>query len=106
MTKRQQAQAAQAEYLTQQKLLNSDIQKASFRPFYLFFGEEPYLRSQNRDKMRKALADGTGDMNLLSVKGKDIDPQELIGFAETVPKLEIRLEDMGRRIQKLEQKAG
>lgn len=28
------------------------------------------------------------------------------GFAETVPKLEIRMEEMDRRLQKLEQKAG
>ena len=85
MTKKQQAQAAQSEYLAQQRQVNTDIEKQSFRPFYLFFGEEPYLRAQNRDKMRKALSDGTGDMNLLSVKGRDTDPQELVNFAETLP---------------------
>lgn len=85
MTKKQQAQAAQAEYLAQQKAVNGDLEKQSFRPFYLFFGEETYLRAQNRDKMRVALSGGTGDMNLLSVKGKDIDPQELVNFAETLP---------------------
>lgn len=85
MTKKQQEQEEQRQYLAAQKQVNSDIERQSFRPFYLFFGEEPYLRTQNRDKMREALSDGTGDMNRLSVKGKDIDPQELINFAETIP---------------------
>lgn len=85
MTKKQQEQEEQREYLAAQRQVNADIEKQSFQPFYLFYGEEPYLRAQNRDKMRTALADGAGDMNLLSVKGKDIDPQELVNFAETVP---------------------
>ena len=85
MTKKQREEADQAASLEMQALLNQDIVKRSFKSFTLLFGEETYLRKQFRDKMKAALADGTGELNTLSAKGTGIDPQELVNFAETVP---------------------
>ena len=90
MTKKQREEADQAASLEMQALLNQDIVKRSFKSFTLLFGEETYLRKQFRDKMKAALADGTGELNTLSAKGTGIDPQELVNFAETVPFLRKR----------------
>ena len=99
MTKKQKAEQEQEAFDLAQRQINADIEKGSFRPYYLIYGEETYLCRQNRRKLKQALSADGGDLNLLYVKGADADPQELINFAETMPFLAARrtiiVEDSG-----------
>ncbi|MBE5860126.1 MAG: DNA polymerase III subunit delta [Butyrivibrio sp.] len=74
-----------SDYPAKQRQINEDIATGNFKPCYLIFGEEAYLRIQNRDKLRKALL-GSGDaMNMQHYEGDSINPGEVIDMAETLP---------------------
>ena len=73
------------ESLQLQKTVNGDIRLNAFKPLYLVFGDESYLRLQYRDRLKAALTPLAGDMNVLYVNGAETDPDELIAFAETMP---------------------
>ncbi|SDB62362.1 DNA polymerase III subunit delta [Butyrivibrio sp. INlla16] len=73
------------DYPVKQKQINEDIQTGKFRPCYLVYGEEAYLRNQNRDKLREALLGGGDKMNLQHYEGAGINPAEVIDMAETLP---------------------
>lgn len=67
------------------KKLNEEIKTGQLKQVYLLCGEEAYLRSQYRDKLKKALL-GDGDpMNLHCFEGKGVSPGEVIDLAETMP---------------------
>ncbi|WP_044957519.1 DNA polymerase III subunit delta [Butyrivibrio sp. LC3010] len=73
------------DYPVKQKQINEDIKTGNIRPCYLIYGDEVYLRKQNRDKLKKALL-GSGDaMNLQSYEGNNLNPGEIIDMAETLP---------------------
>lgn len=74
-----------SEYPAKQRQINEDIAGGNFRPCYLIYGDEAYLRIQNRDKLKKALL-GSGDsMNLQHYEGAGLNPGEIIDMAETLP---------------------
>ncbi len=65
--------------------INEDIKTENFKQMYLLCGSEDYLRSQYRDRLKKALI-GNGDaMNLSCFEGKDISQPQLVDLAETMP---------------------
>ncbi len=61
----------------------TDIQNGTWKPVYLFYGEETYLRNQYRDRLVEAV--NAGEMNSAFYGGKDINIGEVIDFAETMP---------------------
>lgn len=67
------------------KMLAEDIKNGSFKTSYLLYGEEAYLRSQYRDRLKNALADPKDTMNVSCFEGKGIRPEEIIDLAETLP---------------------
>lgn len=67
------------------KMLAEDIKNGSFKTSYLLYGEEAYLRSQYRDRLKNALADPQDTMNVSYFEGKGIRPEEIIDLAETLP---------------------
>lgn len=67
------------------KMLAEDIKNGSFKPAYLLYGEEAYLRLQYRDRLKNALADPADTMNISCFQGKGIRPEEIIDLAETLP---------------------
>ena len=91
--------AKTTDYPVKQRQLNDAIAKGQFQPCYLLYGEEAYLRLQNRDKMLDALSCDAGSMNFNRYKGKEINPGEVIDMAETMPFLAERrvilIEDSG-----------
>ena len=91
--------AKTSDFTVKQKQLNEDIAGGNFKPCYLLYGEEAYLRLQNRDKLLKALSCDSSSMNFNRYKGKDISPGEVIDMAETMPFLSERrvilIEDSG-----------
>lgn len=67
------------------KMLAEDIKNGSFKTSYLLYGEEAYLRSQYRTRLKNALIDPQDTMNLSHFEGKGIRPEEIIDLAETLP---------------------
>jgi DNA polymerase-3 subunit delta len=74
-----------SDYKVKAEKIKQDIQTGNFRPVYLVYGDEGYLRKQNRDKLKAALL-GSGDaMNMQHYEGAGINPLEVIDMAETLP---------------------
>lgn len=67
------------------KNLNEDIKTGSFRPVYLLFGEEDYLKNQYKNRLRKAILSEEDTMNFSSFEGRTTDVRKLIDQAETLP---------------------
>lgn len=81
------------------KMLMEDIKNGQFKKVYLLTGEEVYLRSQYRKRLRNALLDPEDTMNVSVFEGKGINPREIIDLAETMPffaeRRVIMIEDSG-----------
>ena len=65
--------------------LIQDLKNQTYKPMYLLFGEEDYLRKQYRDKLKAALVAEGDTMNYHYYEGKDINVGEVIDLAETLP---------------------
>ncbi|MCR5102060.1 MAG: DNA polymerase III subunit delta [Butyrivibrio sp.] len=74
-----------SDYPAKQKQINNDIKEGAFKPCYLIYGDEVYLRNQNKDKLRDAILPSGDTMNYSHFEGKDINPAEIIDMAETLP---------------------
>lgn len=67
------------------KQLQADIKSGQFKPFYLLYGEERYLRRQYRDRLKKALCAEGDSMNTHFYEGKNPPIEQIIDLAETMP---------------------
>jgi len=67
-----------------QKLVQ-DLNEMNFKPVYLLFGEEDYLRKQYRDKLKTALVNEGDTLNYNYFEGKDVNVNEVIDLAQTMP---------------------
>ena len=66
------------------QVLNQDIKNREFKQVYLLFGDEPYLISNYKKKLREAIA-GDDTMNFNYFEGKNPDVKEIISLADTMP---------------------
>ena len=73
------------DFPAKQKQLNEDIAGGNFKPCYLLYGEEAYLRLQNRDKLLKALGCNESSMNFNRYEGDGLVPGQIIDMAQTMP---------------------
>lgn len=80
------------------QILNDDIKTKIFKPAYLLYGEEEFLKHSYKKKLREAIA-GDDRMNYNYFEGKSLDINELISLADTMPffceKRLILVEDSG-----------
>lgn len=80
------------------KVLAQDIKSREFKPVYLIYGEEAFLKKSYKNQMREAIA-GDDTMNSHSFEGKGLDLKEIISLADTMPffgeKRLIMIEDSG-----------
>jgi len=67
------------------KMLAEDIKNGVFKKAYLLWGEEAYLRTQYKNRLKNALADPADTMNVSHFEGKGIQPGQIIDLAETLP---------------------
>ena len=67
------------------KQIKEDIKKHSFHSIYLLYGEESYLVSLYRDKLREAVLAGSDEINFSSFQGSGVDLAELRSMADTLP---------------------
>ena len=66
------------------QVLNQDIKDHTFKPVYLLFGEEVFLRNTYKKRLREAVV-GEDVMNFARFEGKGLDVDELIRLADTMP---------------------
>lgn len=64
--------------------LNQDIKTGNFRRVYLLFGEESFLVSSYKKRLKEAIV-GEDSMNYNYFEGKAPDVKELISLADTMP---------------------
>ena len=67
------------------KSLNEDLKSGQLKQVYLLFGEETYLRKQYRDRLVKAMTAEGDTMNYACYEGKNVNVNEVIDLAETLP---------------------
>lgn len=67
------------------KMLAEDIKNGVFKNSYLLCGEEAYLRTQYKNRLKQALSSPDDTMNVSHFEGKGINPNEIIDLAETLP---------------------
>lgn len=67
------------------KRIIEDIKSGRFSNIYLLTGQEAYLRKQYRDKLMDSLISSSDTMNKTCFAGKDIDVNEVIDLAGTMP---------------------
>lgn len=67
------------------KSLMEDIKNKTFRTVYLLYGEESYLKTLYKNKIKEAILPDGDTMNLNVYEGKGIVPQEIIAQADTMP---------------------
>lgn len=67
------------------KTIDQDIKTGQFKQIYLLYGEEQYLIRQYRDKLKRALAADNDTMNFSAFSGSDMNQNEIIDLAETLP---------------------
>ncbi len=82
--------AKTTDFPVKQRQLNDDIASGNFKNAYLIYGDEAYLRLQNRDKLIKAFGGSESSMNFNKYEGDGIVPEEIIDMAETMPFLSDR----------------
>lgn len=72
--------------------IEKDIKENCFKPVYLLYGEEAYLKRAYRNKIKNAIVGEEFSMNYHSFEGKNVDSKEIIDLANTLPFLaELRL---------------
>ena len=72
-------------FMALQKQLNSELKEEKFRRVYLLYGDQDYLRVQNRDRLKTALLGDGDEMNLNIYTGTETDISAVIDQAETLP---------------------
>ena len=66
------------------KTLNADIKAGKFKPVYLLYGDEAFLKRGYKKRLREAVA-GDDTMNISFFEGKEISEDQVIDVAETLP---------------------
>lgn len=64
--------------------INQDIKNGTFKPVYLLYGEEAFLKKSYKNRLKEAIA-GDDTMNYHYFEGKGLDVQEIISLADTMP---------------------
>lgn len=67
------------------KSIIEDIKNHTYKPVYLLYGEEAYLKKQYKDKLRQALSAPDDTMNYSYYEGKDTNDKAVIDLAATMP---------------------
>lgn len=65
--------------------LKQHIKTNSYERFYLLYGTEAYLKRFYKNKLKTGILGDSDEMNFTYAEGKDIDSNEMIHIAETMP---------------------
>lgn len=67
------------------KVIREHIKTGNFRPFYLLYGSESYLKKLYKGKLKEAILSGSDEMNYSYFEGKQLDLKRLVEIAGTLP---------------------
>ncbi len=67
------------------KNIEKNIKENNYFPIYMLLGNQAYLKNKWRDKLINALVNPGDDMNYTRFKGEDIDANEIMSLAQTMP---------------------
>lgn len=67
------------------KYIKEDIKTGQFKPAYLLYGSEAYLKNLYKNKLKVAMVGDGDSMNYTHYDGKGIDVPSVIGIANTLP---------------------
>lgn len=70
--------------------IKEHLKLQSFKPVYLLYGSEDYLKHLYRDKLKDGILNGGSDMNYSYFEGKSIDTTKVMDIADTLPFLSQR----------------
>ena len=65
------------------QVLNQDIKEHTFKPVYLLFGEEVFLKNTYKKRLREAII-GEDTMNFARFEGKGLDVDKPRNLAKSV----------------------
>ncbi len=66
-------------------IIKEHIKKGQYKPFYLLYGSENYLKKLYKNKLEEAIIDPSDQMNYSYYSGKNIDENEVYEVAVTLP---------------------
>ena len=66
------------------KVLEQDIKTRQFKPVYLIYGDEAFLKKSYKNRLKDAISSGD-TMNFHYFEGKGLDLQEIVSLADTMP---------------------
>lgn len=66
------------------QILNQDIKDGTYKPVYLLYGEEAFLKKSYKNRLKEAITGGD-TMNYNYFEGKGINVNEVTGLADTMP---------------------
>lgn len=72
-------------YRDEMAALKQHLQSGQYKPVYLVTGEQDYLRTQNRDLIRKTLVNEADTMNTAYYTGDQFTITEILDLADTMP---------------------
>ena len=67
------------------QLIKEHIKNNQFKPVYLLYGTEDYLKKLYQDKLKEAILSGSDEMNFSYFEGKGMEDNEIIEIAQTLP---------------------
>jgi len=67
------------------KSIIKDIEQGNYKRVYLLYGEESYLKTQYKNKLKAAILPEDDTMNFNGYEGKGVNVKEVIDQAETMP---------------------
>lgn len=65
--------------------IKEHLKQQTFKPVYLLYGSEDYLKRLYRDKLKAGILNGGSDMNYSYFEGKGIDTEKVMDIADTLP---------------------
>lgn len=67
------------------KAIKEHIKNNTYKPVYLLYGSEDYLKKLYKDKLKEGIMGDGDSMNFSYFEGKSMDVNEVIHIAETMP---------------------
>lgn len=67
------------------QIIKEHIKQNTFKPVYLLYGSEDYLKKLYKNKLKEAIVGNGDDMNYSYFEGKGVDVNKVISIAQTLP---------------------
>lgn len=67
------------------KTIKEHIKQNTYKPVYLLYGTESYLKNLYKNKLKEGILLGSDEMNFTHFEGKGIEINKVIEIAETLP---------------------